>query len=192
MPQKGMGVQVPPRTRSYVRGIQWSGLDYYRSFSWLVQESYTKLAVDLGFVDQICLVKHAHDVLQRFDHAGDLLSRHAPLLGIAGPGFGEGALGLDFGHPSGDDRGVGAGFERSAMLAELGVAVGYLLACLVGCLVVLAGVLSLVEFRDGAWQQGGAELGGEPSVQVRDELVFARLAWACSKVMVSMMASWAG
>ena len=45
MPVKGMGVQVPPRTRSYVHGIQWPGPDYYCIFSWLVHDSYQQLGV---------------------------------------------------------------------------------------------------------------------------------------------------
>src|ERR1700683_9629 len=70
--------------------------------------------------------------------AADLLSGHVPRLRALGePGFGEGALGLDFGHPPSDDGGVRAGFEGGPVLAELGVATGDVLAGLLGCPVVL-------------------------------------------------------
>jgi hypothetical protein len=154
-------VAVAPRTRSYVHGIQWSGLDYYYFLSWLVHESYTKLAVDLRLVGWVCFVEHADDVVQCGDHGGDLLSGHAPGLRALGqPGFGEGALSLDFGHPRRDNGRVSASFEGGSVLAEFGVAVGDVLAGLLGCQVVLRVFLGLCEFGDGVREQRRAELGG--------------------------------
>ncbi|MGI9008759.1 MAG: hypothetical protein ACR2FU_21655 [Streptosporangiaceae bacterium] len=81
-----------------------------------VSQGQAELGVDLGLVCGVGCREHADDVLQCCDHGGYLLSAHPlPSWALPQPTFGESALGLDFGHPPGDHRGVGAGFERGAV-----------------------------------------------------------------------------
>ncbi len=53
MPVKGMGVQVPPRTRSYVHDRPWPGLCLHPLSGGVVGERQAQLPVDLGFVGRV-------------------------------------------------------------------------------------------------------------------------------------------
>jgi hypothetical protein len=93
----------------------------------VIGERQPYAAVDVGFVRWVGVLESLHDALQLGCEIHDLLLGHASAgssCWLLEPGFRESAAALGLFHPARDNHGVGPGFERGAVLTQLGVALG--------------------------------------------------------------------
>ncbi|MFE0062774.1 hypothetical protein [Streptomyces sp. NPDC059003] len=99
----------------------------------VVGEAEAELAVDVGFVAGVGFFQDGEQAAEGVDHFFDLCGAQwrwrlpgggEPVQG----GLGGGAAGLGFAGPGGDEGGVGSGFQGGAVLGELAVQGGDLMA----------------------------------------------------------------
>ncbi|MEV7038400.1 hypothetical protein [Amycolatopsis sp. NPDC051061] len=135
-----------------------------------------QLPVDLRFAVGFRGSQHLPDVTEPLGQVVDLLFAQ-PLLRGAGDDacLGFGSAGLGFGDPSGDQGGVGAGFEGCAMASECPVA--FLDGLGGGCCarVDVEVGLGFVKGVDGVVDPVGCEAGAEPAVEWADEVAFGEV-----------------
>ncbi|MCM3921808.1 hypothetical protein ND748_09060 [Frankia sp. AiPs1] len=104
----------------------------------VIAEAQSQLPVDIRLIGGVCCAKDSGDPAEGFDDVIDLLAGEAGRRGLypfACPCEGGdclGTFGLGLVDPAGDEDGVGAGFQGSAVLGQLAVAGGDLSAVRVG------------------------------------------------------------
>src|SRR5215467_3442594 len=99
-----MGVQVPPRTRSYVHDRIRSRLRRYSFFLRMVGERQPDPPVEVGFVRWVGVFERLHDAPQLGYEVHDLLLGHAAAGWLLEPRFRQSAPGLSLFYPARDEH----------------------------------------------------------------------------------------